>query len=71
MQIVKLIELHAWQSAFTVQGPLPNVGETQWIKYDPCTEGAHNPGQKIDTCINNSNSRQTLIYVLLEVQKKC
>jgi hypothetical protein len=54
----------------STQGPLPNVSETQWINYDPCSEGAHNPKQKIDTCINNSNSRQTLICASIERQRK-
>ena len=29
----------------------------------------HNPWEKIDTCINNSNSREALICDLLKVQK--
>lgn len=54
----------------SVWGPLSNVGEIQWIKYEPCSKGVRNLRQKIETWINNSNSRQILICALKEVQRK-
>lgn len=70
MQIT--IQLSALRSANCFHGVRPpfRCGWDTWIKYNPCSEGVHNPGQKIDTCINNSHSRQALISDLFEVQRK-
>ena len=49
--------------------PPAQCGWDIWIKYTPCSEGVHNPGENRDTCINNSNSREVLVCGLLKVQR--